>query len=76
MFKVKFMGATSNDRVLVDEADLNFDPRLSPTIRMRRKGDMVKHIDYQVLTDRGVAEIVDGDPDENRIIVYLKEIKK
>ena len=75
MYKVKFVGTSSADRILVDEADLNFDPRLSPTIRMRRKGDSVKHTDYQVLTDRGVAEIVDGDPDQNRIIVYLKELR-
>ncbi|MGK5682477.1 hypothetical protein [Actinoplanes sp. URMC 104] len=75
MYRVKFVAASTDDRVLVDEIDLPFDPRLSPTIRMRRKGDRIKHTDYRVVPDEGVAEIVDGEPSENRIIVVLKEIR-
>ncbi|MET0416632.1 MAG: hypothetical protein ABW022_11495 [Actinoplanes sp.] len=75
MPKVRFLGVTDQDRVLVDEAELDFDPRLSPTIRMRDKSNRLRHTDYQVVAKDSLTEIVAGAPEEACIIVYLREIR-
>jgi len=76
MFKVQFRDATDHDRVLVDEIHLQFDPRLSPVLKLRKRAQDYKHNVYQVVSAQGVAEIVTDEPEQSGIIVYLKEIRR
>lgn len=74
MFKVKFLDATDHNRVLVNEIHLDFDPRLSPVIRLKRKFNDAKNTLYQVVSGQGVAEVITDEPAMSGIEVYLKEI--
>jgi len=74
MFKVKFIDATNHNRVLVNEIHLDFDPRLSPVIRLKQRDRDVKSTLYQVVAGQGVAEVITDEPAMSGIEVYLKEI--
>lgn len=76
MFKVQFRDATKPDRVIVDEIHLAFDPRLSPTVRIKRKNWDAKYDSYQVVSGQGVAEVVLEEPGQSTVVVYLKSIDR
>ncbi len=77
MFKVKFVGDTPAERIPLDEyVYLNFDPRLSPKLRIKETENGVKSRLFQVVSDRGVSELVADNPDASAIVVYLKEVRE
>lgn len=74
MLKVQFRDASDHDRVLVNEIYLAFDPRLSPTVELRRRARDAKCTKYQVVSAQGVADIAVEEPEQSSIIVYLKQV--
>jgi hypothetical protein len=75
MFKVELRDATKPDRVIEKEIYLPFDPRLSALIRIKKRAWDAKDDLYQVVQGQGVAEIVTEEPDQSKIVVFLKEIR-
>jgi hypothetical protein len=77
MFKVQFRGVTGQERIPLDETVyLKFDPRLSAKVRIRPRESSAKYVDYQVVPEDGIADIVADNPDASTIVVYLKELRQ
>jgi hypothetical protein len=74
MVRVQIRDAKDHGRVWIDDATLSFDPRLSPRIRLRESRNSVKYREFQIVTNEGHSDLVLGDLDQSRIVIYVSEI--
>jgi hypothetical protein len=72
--KVEFRNVDNDN--FIHEQNLTFDPRLSPTIHLRRRGTDYGYSAYQVVSDRGHMKLAMDDPEKASLVVYLKPIER
>lgn len=71
--KVEFRD--ENDR-FIHEQSLPFDPRLSPTIELRRRHSDYNARVYEVIPERGHMCLSIDKPEMASLVVYLREVRR